>query len=418
MSVISIILTVAGGLVFCVIAFVVYAKIDLSKQERRAERLIEAAAAGNTEEVTKWLSRPIRFADHLEQALAAACENGCINTASILIERGAELIPDDLNRTILSGNVAIAELFKKKDALVQIGNLHASILSDELAMVRLICEAGADIDAEVEFDEVQYYEGEELTTGFVERFTPLMMASFRSHTDMVRYLLEQGADPHLVDSNFHRTSLYEAARVNCTEIIELLFKNNVEKETADAFGDTPLMAACICNKTESAELLIENGCSVNTRNNAGDTPLTYAVKFGNEPLIRLLIQKGVNINNKNRKKMTPLAFAKDINTARTLIDHGAAGSIRTILWAKLNVSKEFKMTHEHRTAQGDYDSRFEGKFAYRGVLRHLGRGHFSIGDESPVRVPSKIKLNKAGGVDFGVSNKWGDTDRYTIRPIG
>ena len=388
----------------------------MGNQERWRTKLMDAAAAGDTKKAVKCLSGPTDDPADLVNAITVAYDNGFIETAAAMMERAVPRHLGLLTRMIRSGRTDIVALCRNVDALIVTGNLHMAILSGDLAIVKLICEAGADIDAEFEFEEVKYHEGDETHTSFLERFTPLMLACFRNDPAMVTYLLGRHADPHLASSNYKQTALYEAARVGSTQITQLLIDCGVELEPVDSFGDTPATVACRCNNTEAALLLFAHNCDVNRKNNAGDTPLLYASRFANAPLVERLIELGAEVNTANREKMTPLLSAGDVETAQILLRHGATGKIGTGVWTEVNRGREFEMVHEHRTFQGDYDSRDEGEFTYRGVL-HGNRSSLSVGDHSLVDIPATIEVEKDGSVEFRIDHTRGSMDRYVLRPL-
>jgi ankyrin repeat protein len=76
--------------------------------------------------------------------------------------------------------------------------------------------------------------------------TPLMMAAYEEHFQIVKYLIEQGeADPNIANSN-GSNALHEAAWYNKknTKLIELLLTNmslddSINKKW-DGDGETPL----------------------------------------------------------------------------------------------------------------------------------------------------------------------------------
>ena len=56
--------------------------------------------------------------------------------------------------------------------------------------------------------------------------TPLHVASFMGHLDIVNFLLQRGCDPNATTMR-GETSLHLAARGNQTEVIKLLLRNGV-----------------------------------------------------------------------------------------------------------------------------------------------------------------------------------------------
>ena len=94
-------------------------------------------------------------------------------------------------------------------------------------------------------------------------YTPLMIAAWFEHFQIVKYLIEQGeADPNIADSNGWN-ALHYAARYNRTntELIELLLTHmsldSINKKTSRG-GDTPLDYAYGLNDSQEIIALIRS----------------------------------------------------------------------------------------------------------------------------------------------------------------
>jgi ankyrin repeat protein len=100
--------------------------------------------------------------------------------------------------------------------------------------------------------------------------TPLYWAILEGRADVVRVLLEYGADPHQ-PLNKERTMLHHAARYsNSTDIIELLVEY-IEVDASDEYNATPLHLAAVHNKLKAAEQLIQAGADLNATLDSGVT---------------------------------------------------------------------------------------------------------------------------------------------------
>ena len=86
----------------------------------------------------------------------------------------------------------------------------------------------------------------------------LMQESKRGNIDIVRMLIEKGADVNVQNKN----------------------------------GTTPLMFASFDGHTEVARMLIENGADVNIKSDNGKTALKYAMKYNKKKIVSLLRQAG------------------------------------------------------------------------------------------------------------------------------
>ncbi|HUU38846.1 MAG TPA: ankyrin repeat domain-containing protein [Candidatus Desulfaltia sp.] len=123
--------------------------------------------------------------------------------------------------------------------------------------------------------------------------TPLHFAAQGEHLDVLRYLVDKGADLNVLDDN----------------------------------GIAPLLTLAARGQTEAAHLLIDKGADIDIKNPVKQTPLNLAAEYGLEGMVKLLIDKGANIENKHAYGRTPLVGAArergNINVIRMLLDAGA-----------------------------------------------------------------------------------------------
>jgi ankyrin repeat protein len=138
-----------------------------------------------------------------------------------------------------------------------------------------------------------------------EGTTPLMLAALYGTADVVRLLMDYGADPNAVDKN---------------DASALLF----------AAGDL-----------EKVRLLVDRGASVNARSALGNTPLIAAAAHSdNLEVVKLLIEKGADVHAKNVNNVSVLAaavVASDAATVRFLLDQGCKpGHINNLFGAAGN----------------------------------------------------------------------------------
>lgn len=158
---------------------------ELLLQKGAALNLYEAAAVGHSERVQEALeSAPELIDSHSFDGytpLGLAAHFGNEKTAAYLVSAGA-----DVNR-------------KGTDGKLNNTPLHAAIAGNYINVVRLLLQAGADVDARCEG---------ELRRGF----TPLHVAVHFNRLDIAGLLLEHGADTALTNADGLSSSQYAEQR--------------------------------------------------------------------------------------------------------------------------------------------------------------------------------------------------------------
>jgi ankyrin repeat protein/beta-lactamase regulating signal transducer with metallopeptidase domain len=138
-------------------------------------------------------------------------------------------------------------------------------------------------------------------------WTALMEAAKKGNAEIVKLLLEHGADLES-RSKEGRTALWIAVYYGNSEVIKVLLAHNVDINTKDNDGYTPLIAAIINNQTDAADVLLADGVDINISTFKGETALTIAVAKKSSIAYRL-IDKGAPINKTDNTGQSPLLLA-------------------------------------------------------------------------------------------------------------
>ena len=85
----------------------------------------------------------------------------------------------------------------------------------------------------------------------------------------------------------------------------------VQIDSTDCDGDTPLHVLIWRNDTVGALMLIENGAPLNAAGDMGETPLHAAVSTKNMPIIHALIKAGARTDIKSEFGKTALENASE-----------------------------------------------------------------------------------------------------------
>lgn len=104
----------------------------------------------------------------------------------------------------------------------------------------------------------------------------LVIAVEHDNIAVLRFLLEEGANPDLTERRTSRSALITAAELGNAQAIRLLIKAKANVTLTDRQGETPLMKAVRADSLEAVKLLIEAGSDVNASDYAGHTALWHA----------------------------------------------------------------------------------------------------------------------------------------------
>ena len=179
--------------------------------------------------------------------------------------------------------------------------------------------------------------------------TPLLLAMQHGTSDIVRCLLEHGADPNLVykegktllhlDLGPHRYSWRPVTgRSDDHLVAELLLKHGADANARDDAHNTPLLLAMQLGTSHIVRSLLEHGADPNVVYEEGKTLLHLELgphgsswrpvtTWSDDHLVaELLLEHGADANARDDSHKTPLLLAMRHRTSsivRCLLEHGA-----------------------------------------------------------------------------------------------
>lgn len=132
--------------------------------------------------------------------------------------------------------------------------------------------------------------------------TPLIMAIYFKHHEIVEYLIKHGADiEHR--SGWGKTALMYAASENSIESIHCLLKHGADIEAKDNYGWTPLMwASTTDNNLNAFKVLLEAGANSSASANNGESVYMLAKQRLCKGIMEL-IEKDYQKNFSEQKKL-------------------------------------------------------------------------------------------------------------------
>ncbi len=139
--------------------------------------------------------------------------------------------------------------------------------------------------------------------------TPLINAIKYGHMDLVRYLLEKGADASIGQPVYELIQLGSATPA----MIDLLLEHK-----ADINAANPIAGAIAYGKIDLARYLIEQGADINQAE-----ALAHAAAYGDMDLVKYLVEQGADINAGNRTPLMQAAQAGHLSIVKYLLEKEA-----------------------------------------------------------------------------------------------
>ena len=141
--------------------------------------------------------------------------------------------------------------------------------------------------------------------------TALMRAATLGNTEVVEYLLAQGANPLLKNRSELGLLHLAASSDNVLTIKAVLSKNLDINARCTVLGITPLLFCLEQGKLEAANYLLAMGAKENLKTKDGLTALSAAAMSGNVAAIEMLLKRGHNPNSRDGCDKTPLMWAAE-----------------------------------------------------------------------------------------------------------
>ncbi|KAM3858182.1 histone-lysine N-methyltransferase EHMT2 [Diretmus argenteus] len=215
-------------------------------------------------------------------ALHAAAQRGLLEVCYMLVQAGAKV--DALDKTmrtplleaIVNNHGELARYLVQSGAAVYhaeddgyTGLHHAAKLGNKETVSMLLETGQVDINAQ--------------DSG---GWTPIIWAAEHKHIDVIRSLLNRGADVTVKDKVCYYLLLPRSEMNVC------------------------LHWASFAGSVDIAELVLNAGCSLASVNMHGDTPLHIAAREGFLDCVTLFLSRGADIDVMNREGDTPLTLAR------------------------------------------------------------------------------------------------------------
>uniref|UniRef100_A0A673A117 Euchromatic histone-lysine N-methyltransferase 2 n=1 Tax=Sphaeramia orbicularis TaxID=375764 RepID=A0A673A117_9TELE len=239
-------------------------------------------------------------------ALHAAAQRGLLEVCYMLVQAGAQLDAQDkemrtpLLEAIINNHLEVARYLVQSGACVYhveedgYTGLHHAAKLGNLEIVTLLLETGqVDVNAQ--------------DSG---GWTPIIWAAEHKHVDVIKALLNRGANVTVKDKELN-VCLHWAAYAGNVDIAELVLNAGCSLSSVNMHGDTPLHIAAREGYLECVVLFLSRGADIDIMNREGDTPLSLA-RADTPVWVSLQINRKLRRGITNRMLRTERIICSDI----------------------------------------------------------------------------------------------------------
>uniref|UniRef100_A0A671QDT4 Histone-lysine N-methyltransferase EHMT2-like n=1 Tax=Sinocyclocheilus anshuiensis TaxID=1608454 RepID=A0A671QDT4_9TELE len=237
-------------------------------------------------------------------ALHAAAQRGLLEVCYLLIQAGAKVDAQDktlrtpLLEAIVNNHVEVVKYLIQSGACVYHADgstgLHHAAKRGNLEVLMLLLSTG-QVDLNVQ------------DSG---GWTPIIWAAEHRHIDVIRALLNRGADVTLRDKEMN-VCLHWASFAGSAEIAELVLNAGCPLSSVNLHGDTPLHIAAREGYTDCVTLFLSRGADIDIMNKEGDTPLSLA-RCDTPVWVALQINRKLRRGISNRVVRTERIICSDV----------------------------------------------------------------------------------------------------------
>ena len=295
--------------------------------------------------------------------------------------------------------------------------LHWAVHRDDVRLVELLLEAGADVAAANRYG-VQ----------------ALSLAAENGSAAVVEALLDAGADPNATLRG-GETVLMTAARTGDAATIRALLVRGADPNARDDFrGQTALMWAAARNNAAAVHALAELGADVHAQTETADrapggnrlfyappptgfTALTFAARGGHLDALQVLLEAGAGINDTLSDGQSALVVAvanANWELAGYMLDRGADPNLAGAGW---NALHQLLRTRRMNTGFGFPGPIPTGRVDSIDVLKKM----IALGGDVDARMTTngmkdgqRNRLNRLGATPFFLAAKVTDTEAMRV----
>ena len=264
------------------------------------------------------------FAQDINTKLLQAAKNDELEAIKVLVKKGADINTQDENRaTVLmwaayKGNLEAVKFLVKnkadfnKKGIIYIdekktgyyGNLLGIAAGENKAKIlKYLLE-----ECKINIDDKEYNP----ETGKSDGWTAIQWAASLGHTEIVKILIEKGANLNTIHADSKGTALIYSIENSHYEIAKLLIENDADVNLYSENHWSALHYFARENKPELLKLALSKGAKVNLQTAAeAYTPLIFSAYNGYMKCCYLLVKAGADIDIKDKTGKTAMDYAEE-----------------------------------------------------------------------------------------------------------
>uniref|UniRef100_A0A8C7FT66 Euchromatic histone-lysine N-methyltransferase 2 n=1 Tax=Oncorhynchus kisutch TaxID=8019 RepID=A0A8C7FT66_ONCKI len=257
-------------------------------------QLYPAAKQGEVQRVLLMLMEGIDPAYQAESqnrrcALHVAAQRGLLEVCYMLVQAGAKLdVQDKSMRTPLL----------------------EAIVNNHVEVTRYLVQSGACVYHTVSVCPLTLCQCAVSPFQDSGGWTSIIWAAEHKHINVIRALLNRGADVTLKDKEMN-VCLHWASFAGCVEIAEMVLNAGCQLSSVNMHGDTPLHIASREGFLECVTLFLSRGADIDIMNREGDTPLSLA-RSDSPVWVSLQINRKLRRGIANRMLRTEKIISSDV----------------------------------------------------------------------------------------------------------
>jgi ankyrin repeat protein len=169
--------------------------------------------------------------------------------------------------------------------------VHAIKSRCSLAVIKKLVHLGAEVNHQCIFNGV----------------TPIHYAVSENRSDVVTFLVKEGANLNVLDHIGRKTPLHDAAEIGNAEMVHVLCHLGADPLIADLDGYTPLHIAAFHGHLKAINALVQSGMDINHKNlNTGQTCLHMACEKNDPDFVVSLLFLGAIPSVKDKNGISPM----------------------------------------------------------------------------------------------------------------